>query len=121
MELFSFYTNEVMESMDKETDSIYNQVKLQFIGRHILSLWYYYIPLSERDHFSSELLNSMVLLEERSKDHSLLKVNVCLDYSGQWDIAQSCQKLITQYHSEFLLDEKNPSDLSVEEVMTSII
>lgn len=106
--------------MDKETDSIYNQVKLQFIGRHILSFWFCSFPLLERDHFNSELLDSMVQLEERSKDHSLLKVNVCLDYSGQWDIAQSCQKLITQYHSEFLLDEKNPSDLSVEEVMTSI-
>ena len=35
MQLFSFYTNELIENLDKETDSIYNQVQLVFIGRHI--------------------------------------------------------------------------------------
>ena len=36
MQLFAFYTNELIENLDKETDSIYNQVQLVFIGRHIL-------------------------------------------------------------------------------------
>ena len=36
----------------------------------------------------------MITLEEHSKNNTRLLVNVCLDYSGQWDIAQSCVRLM---------------------------
>ena len=58
----------------------------------------------------------MVYLEEASRDHTLLLVNVCLDYSGQWDIAQSCITLMKEYHLQQLLDESDSSLLQVEKV-----
>ena len=59
----------------------------------------------------------MEVLEAKSKTHSLLKVNVCLDYSGQWDIAQSCKKLMTQYHMDRLLEEDPSNDVSIEYII----
>ena len=58
----------------------------------------------------------MVYLEDASRDHTLLLVNVCLDYSGQWDIAQSCITLMKEYHLQQLLDESDSSLLQVERV-----
>lgn len=58
----------------------------------------------------------MEYLEEQSRDHSLLLVNVCLDYSGQWDISQSCMKLMKEYHMQQLLDDSDSDSLRVEEV-----
>lgn len=58
----------------------------------------------------------MEYLEEQSRDHSLLLVNVCLDYSGQWDISQSCMKLMKEYHMQQLLDDSGSDSLRVEEV-----
>lgn len=48
------------------------------------------------DRLSKELVENMEKMEARSRDHSLLLVNVCLDYSGKWDIAQSCMKIMHQ-------------------------
>ena len=36
MSLFSLYTDEVIKTMENDKESIYNQVRLRFIGRHIL-------------------------------------------------------------------------------------
>lgn len=58
----------------------------------------------------------MEYLEEQSRDHSLLLVNVCLDYSGQWDISQSCMKLMKEYYMQQLLDDSGSDSLRVEEV-----
>lgn len=47
----------------------------------------------------------------------MLKVNVCLDYSGQWDIAQSCKKLMTRYHADMLLEDDISKDIPIESVI----
>ena len=38
MNLFTFYTDKVIETMENDHESIYNKVQLRFIGRHILSI-----------------------------------------------------------------------------------
>lgn len=38
MSLFDLYTTKVIETMKNDKTSVYNKVRLQFIGRHIL--WY---------------------------------------------------------------------------------
>lgn len=38
MNLFTFYTDKVIETMENDHKSIYNKVQLRFIGRHILSI-----------------------------------------------------------------------------------
>ena len=60
----------------------------------------------------------METLENRSKNNTLLKVNVCLDYSGQWDIAQSCKKLMIRYHTDMLLEESVSKDIPIESVIS---
>lgn len=35
-------------------------------------------------------------MEEFTRQNTALKVNVCIDYSGEWDIAQSCMKIVKQ-------------------------
>ena len=37
MNLFTYYTDSVIETMENDYDSIYNKVQLRFIGRNILS------------------------------------------------------------------------------------
>ena len=59
----------------------------------------------------------MEKMEARSKDNSLLLVNVCLDYSGKWDIAQSCVKVMHKHHMDSILDEGNVGDASIESIM----
>ena len=53
------------------------------------------------------------MLEKRTINNHLLKVNVCLDYSGQWDIAQSCKKLMQEYHLSQLQDEDTNLNISM--------
>ena len=36
MSLFDLYTTKVIETMKSDKQSVYNKVRLQFIGRHIL-------------------------------------------------------------------------------------
>ena len=61
----------------------------------------------------------MEKLEKESKNNSLLLVNVCLDYSGQWDIAQSCMKIVQNTRMQCLLDE-TPSISTGEEMANQI-
>lgn len=35
-------------------------------------------------------------MEDFTRQNTTLKVNVCIDYSGEWDIAQSCMKVVKQ-------------------------
>ena len=58
----------------------------------------------------------MMKLENESKNNSLMLVNVCLDYSGQWDIAQSCMQLLQKQRFDTLLGEGNETPLTVERV-----
>ena len=60
------------------------------------------------------------MLEKRTQNNHLLKVNVCLDYSGQWDIAQSCKKLMKEYHLSQLQDEDTNLNISIESVIHGI-
>jgi len=80
-----------------------------------------FFPLQLRDRFPRDFIQRIELLENRSKNNTLLKVNVCLDYSGQWDIAQSCIKLMTNYHADKLLDDDMSTDISIENVITGKI
>lgn len=59
----------------------------------------------------------MEKMEARSKDNSLLLVNVCLDYSGKWDIAQSCMMVMQKHHMDSILDEASIDDARVESIM----
>jgi di-trans,poly-cis-decaprenylcistransferase len=63
---------------------------------------------------SPELLANMNTLEEHSKNNSRILVNVCLDYSGQWDIAQSCVRLV---ESERV---RNGKPLSIDDVVDQL-
>lgn len=56
----------------------------------------------------------MNTLEEHSKNNSRILVNVCLDYSGQWDIAQSCVRLV---ESERV---RNGKPLSIDDVVDQL-
>ena len=58
MQLFSFYTNELIENIDKETDSIYNQVQLVFIGRHILLYYFLLVDSFINKRSSSRRISS---------------------------------------------------------------
>ena len=49
-----------------------------------------------RDRLSKELVSRMEEMEEFTRQNTTLKVNVCIDYSGEWDIAQSCMKVVEQ-------------------------
>lgn len=62
----------------------------------------------------------MEKMETRSKDNSLLLVNVCLDYSGKWDIAQSCVKVMHKHHMDSILDEASMEDARIESIMDGI-
>lgn len=61
----------------------------------------------------------MEKLEDESKNNALLLVNVCLDYSGQWDIAQSCMKIMENTRMQCLLDE-DTTLFTVEEMAKQI-
>ncbi|KNB45016.1 decaprenylcistransferase [Blastocystis sp. subtype 4] len=103
MSLFALYTDEVIKTMKNDKESIYNQVRLRFIGRHIL------------DDLSLVNLHSQAIkmekLEKESKNNSLLLVN--------WDIAQSCMKIVQNTRMQCLLDE-TPSISTVEEMANQI-
>lgn len=60
-------------------------------------------------------------MEERSKDNSLLLVNVCLDYSGKWDIAQSCMKTIHKHHIDSLVEDELSKDIDVDSLIQGIL
>ena len=62
----------------------------------------------------------MEKMEARSKDNSLLLVNVCLDYSGKWDIAQSCMKIMHKHHMDSILDEGGLREARIESIMEGI-
>ena len=56
-------------------------------------------------------------MEETSRENLSLKVNVCVDYSGEWDIAQSCMKVMKQRMLQTLVDDNVAAEESVESVM----
>ena len=56
----------------------------------------------------------MMTLEEHSKNNTRILVNVCLDYSGQWDIAQSCVRLM---ESEGV---RNGKTMSIDDVVDEL-
>lgn len=37
MSLFGMYTDQVVEQMQVDKDSVYNRIRLHFVGRHILT------------------------------------------------------------------------------------
>ena len=87
----------VIDSMKQDKESIYNACRLRFIGRHILRPFFIYAFSSHtRDRLSKELVSRMEEMEDFTRQNTTLKVNVCIDYSGEWDIAQSCMKVVKQ-------------------------
>lgn len=56
-------------------------------------------------------------MEETSRENLSLKVNVCVDYSGEWDIAQSCMKVMKQRMLQTLVDDNVAAEETVEAVM----
>ena len=48
-------------------------------------------------------------------------VNVCLDYSGKWDIAQSCMKIIHKHHIDSLVEDELSKDIDVDSLIQGIL
>ena len=53
-----------------------------------------------QDRISPELLSKIAKIEEDTKSFTRLTVNICIDYSGKWDITQACIQLIQKYKAE---------------------
>ena len=56
-------------------------------------------------------------MEEFTSHNTTLKVNVCIDYSGEWDIAQSCMKVVKQRVLQLRDGGKSEEEESVEDFM----
>ena len=56
-------------------------------------------------------------MEEFTSHNTILKVNVCIDYSGEWDIAQSCMKVVKQRVLQLRDGGKSQEEESVEDFM----
>ena len=70
-----------------------------------------------RDRLSKELVSRMEEMEEFTRQNTTLKVNVCIDYSGEWDIAQSCMKVVEQRVLQVKNGGKSEEEESVEDFM----
>ena len=70
-----------------------------------------------RDRLSKDLVSRMEEMEEFTSHNTILKVNVCIDYSGEWDIAQSCMKVVKQRVLQLRDGGKSQEEESVEDFM----
>ena len=59
-------------------------------------------------------------MEEFTSHNTILKVNVCIDYSGEWDIAQSCMKVVKQRVLQLRDGGKSQEEESVEDFMRGV-
>lgn len=78
----SFLMKLLYESLGKELKELQKQnIKLKFIGN--------------KDELSSELRQLLLNAEHDTKDNDGLNLLVCLNYSGQYDILQAANKLLS--------------------------
>ena len=59
-------------------------------------------------------------MEEFTSHNTILKVNVCIDYSGEWDIAQSCMKVVKQRVLQLRDGGKSQEEESVEDFIRGV-
>lgn len=64
------------------------KVKVNFIGR--------------RDRIGEEVIKKIKKLEEETANNNSLIFNICLDYSGRWDIINAVNKIIHEYQKDSL-------------------
>lgn len=95
MSLFVEVINSVLDKSKQEdpVNQSLSNVRLKFIGR--------------KDRLSEVLQSKLKILEEQSKMNDEIIVNIAIDYSGQWDIAQSC---IQTFQQEQLLSPNGKID-----------
>ncbi|KAK8797062.1 hypothetical protein WA158_004272 [Blastocystis sp. Blastoise] len=71
---------------------------MQLFGSFVDSLLSSFHP--ETTEKKVQLVFKMDQLEELTKEETHLTVNVCLDYSGKWDISQACMNIIQRYRED---------------------
>lgn len=91
MRLFSNY-------LDSEVNNLHTKgTRLKFIGR--------------RDRFSKTLLKKIEKAEATTKNNNKFYLNLAVDYGGQWDIAQACQKIAIKTQQGLLQTDAIDEDL----------
>lgn len=54
------------------------------------------LVIGDRSNLSTELINSIELVEKETSNNSTLTLIVFMSYSGKWDITQACQKYVQE-------------------------
>lgn len=88
MKLFSAYLDSEVKALSERG------VALRFIGR--------------RDRFSKTLLKKIEQAEATTANNTKFFLTLAVDYGGQWDITQACQKVAAQVANDGL----NPDDIT---------
>ena len=89
----SFLMRLMLKRLAKELDELHQQNgRICFLG--------------DRTRISKELLTQINIAEEKTQHNSGLNFNICLDYSGQYDILQAVNQIISSNRQDPLTEEE---------------
>lgn len=88
----SFLMRLMIKRLDKELAELHKKNSIiRFIG--------------DRSRLSQELVSSMHLAEQTTQANTGLNFNICLDYSGQYDITQAINRIIQENPNQTITEE----------------
>ena len=96
--VFAFST-ENWRRPSSEVDYLLNTIlknALNSSAEHFIEYGVKVVWVGQRDRVSKNLLEQIQNLEQATKNATKLQLNIALDYGGQWEIVQACQRLLQQ-------------------------
>lgn len=88
----SFLMRLMIKRLDKELAELHQKnAVIRFIG--------------DRSRLSQEFINSINHAEQTTKANSGLNFNICVDYSGQYDIIQAINRIIQENPNQVITEE----------------
>lgn len=94
----SFLMRLMIKRLDKELDELYQKnAVIRFIG--------------DRSRLSQEFIHSILNAETMTQTNSGLNFNLCIDYSGQYDIIQAMNRIIQEKPNQVITEENFASYL----------
>lgn len=95
-----------INSLDKEIEELHNsEIRLKFLG--------------DRSSLSDVLQNAMHSAEQLTQHNSKTTLNVLINYTGRWDLTESCKKIAQNVANGLIKPEDISEDLIASKLSTA--
>ena len=90
------------KSIDEYVSDLHdNNIKMKFIGNY--------------GNFSKTLLNKIHDSEELTKNNTVMRLNLAINYGGRWDLTNAFKKLVEEHN--YKINEKDITEENIEKYL----